>query len=115
MGDTIESKAVTEIEGVPTFGTFFVKPMLVGARMSMLKVRLERGVRSQMHTHSHESLIYVVSGALKAVVGEQNLVLRQGEACRHPENVAHSVEALEDTLFVEVKAPVPQLQTTLGI
>ena len=42
MGDTIESKAVTEIEGAPTFGTFFVKPMLVGTRISMLEIRLER-------------------------------------------------------------------------
>ena len=81
----------------------------------MLEVRMTRGVSSQMHMHAHESLLYVISGSLKTVIAGQALLVRQGEACRHPENVMHSVEALEDALFVEVKAPVPELQATLGI
>ena len=110
-----ESSPVTSIEGTPTVGTFFIKPMISGQKVSMLEVTLRRGVCSQMHAHSHESLIYVVSGAVRTVVGEEHFVLRQGEACCHPENVLHNVEALEDTLFIEVKAPVPVLSATLGI
>ncbi len=111
----VEAKPVTLIEGTPTSGTFFVKPLLSGRRIAMLEVRMARGVSSQMHMHTHESLLYVISGSLKTVIAGQVLVVRQGEACRHPENVMHSVEALEDTLFVEVKAPAPELQATLGI
>ena len=111
----VEAKPVTLIEGIPTSGTFFVKPLLNGDRIAMLEVRMARGVSSQMHMHAHESLLYVISGSLKTVIAGQALLVRQGEACRHPENVMHSVEALEDALFVEVKAPVPELQATLGI
>ena len=111
----VKAKPVTLIEGTPTSGTFFIKPMLNGDRIAMLEVRMAQGVSSQMHMHTHESLLYVISGSLKTVIAGQVLVVRQGEACRQPENVIHSVEALEDTLFIEVKAPVPELQATLGI
>ena len=111
----VEAKPVTLVEGTLTSGTFFVKPLLNGDRIAMLEVRMTRGVSSQMHMHAHESLLYVISGSLKTVIAGQALLVRQGEACRHPENVMHSVEALEDALFVEVKAPVPELQATLGI
>jgi quercetin dioxygenase-like cupin family protein len=113
--ESVDAHAVTSIEGESTFGTFVVKPMLSGEKVSLLEVRLRRGTASSMHAHSHESLIYVVSGALKTIIGGRHYVLGAGDACRHPEQVMHSVEALEDTVFVEVKSPIPALSTTLGI
>jgi quercetin dioxygenase-like cupin family protein len=80
----------------------------------MLEVHVKRGVFSQMHVHAHESFVYVVSGRLKTVIGEQVLELGRGDSCRYPQNVMHSVEALEDTVFLETKAPVPNLQAVLG-
>ena len=115
MDDTGEARIVTAIEGTPTVGEFVVKPMLSGSNMTILEVRIERGVRSQTHSHSHESLIYVISGTLETIVDGQRLVLRPGETCCHPENVEHSVEALDDAVFLEVKSPVPRLLDTLGI
>jgi quercetin dioxygenase-like cupin family protein len=113
--ETVDAQAVTSIEGQSASGTFVVKPMLSGEKVSLLEVRVRRGTVSSMHAHSHESLIYVVSGALKTIIGEQHYVLGPGDVCRHPEQVMHSVEALEDTVFVEVKSPIPALSTTLGI
>jgi quercetin dioxygenase-like cupin family protein len=110
-----EAKPVVSIEGVPTSGTLFVKPMLAGDRIAMLEIRMARGSSSQGHSHTHESLLYVISGSLRTKIGDQVIVVRAGEACRHPENTVHSVEALEDTLFLEVKAPPPELKATLGI
>jgi len=112
--ETVDARAVTSIEGRSASGTFVVKPMLSGEKVSLLEVRVRRGAVSSMHAHSHESLIYVVSGALKTIIGEQHFVLGPGDVCRHPEQVMHSVEALEDTVFVEVKSPIPA-STTLGI
>jgi quercetin dioxygenase-like cupin family protein len=109
-----DSRAVTSIEGEPTVGTFFVTPMLTGGHLTMLEIRAQRGVKSQVHSHAHESMIYVVSGALRTVIGTESFVVHQGQACRHPENVAHTVEALDDTIFVEVKSPVPDLVATLS-
>ena len=110
-----ESRSVASIEGVPTSGSLSFKPMLIGDRIAMLEIRMARGARSQGHAHTHESLLYVISGSLRTTIGDQTMVVRQGEACRHPENMVHSVEALEDSVFLEVKAPPPQLQVTLGI
>jgi len=105
---------VTSVEGVPTLGTLLVTPLLVGEDHCILEVRVERGASSQMHAHSHESSKYVVSGRLRTVVGQQVLELRQGEACPHPRNVMHSVEALEDTVYLETKTPVPDLRLVFG-
>jgi quercetin dioxygenase-like cupin family protein len=110
-----ESKPVTSIEGVPTSGTVSFKPMLIGDRIAMLEIRMARGARSQRHAHTHESLLYVMSGSLRTTVGDETKVVRAGEACRHPENIVHSVEALEDTVFLEVKAPPLGLEATLGV
>ena len=115
LSDATEAKPVTHIEGVPTTGTFLVKPMLAGDSLAMLLIRLERGVGSGTHSHSHESILYVVSGSLKTVVADQVVVVRAGQACRQPQDVPHSVEALEDSVFIEVKAPVPDLLRTLGL
>jgi quercetin dioxygenase-like cupin family protein len=113
--ESVDAHAVTSIEGQPTSGTFLVKPMLSTEKVSLLEVRVRRGTVSSMHAHSHESIIYVVSGALKTIIGEREYILGAGDACRHPEQVMHSVEALEDTVFVEVKSPIPELSATLGI
>lgn len=110
-----ESRPVVSIEGVPTHGSLSFRPMLIGDRIAMLEIHMARGARSQPHAHAHESLLYVISGSLRTTIGGETIVVRQGEACRHPENVVHSVEALEDALFLEVKAPPPELEATLGM
>jgi quercetin dioxygenase-like cupin family protein len=115
LSDATEAKPVTQIEGVPTSGTFLVKPMLAGDCLAMLLIRIARGVSSGMHSHPHESILYVVSGSLRTVVADEVIVVRAGQACRQPQGVTHSVEALEDSVFIEVKAPVPDLLRTLGL
>ena len=111
----VEVKAVTSIEGAPTSGVFRVKSLIGGENISLLEVRVPKGVRSSLHAHSHESLIYVVSGRLRTTIGAQEYVMGPGDACCHSQHAIHSVEALEDTLFVEIKSPVPSLETTLGL
>ncbi len=101
----VETHPVTAIEGQPNTGTMFVKPLLGGETMALIEVRLHAGVSSSLHAHGHESLLYVVSGRLKTVVNDETFVLGPGDVCRHPVGATHRVEALEDTVFVEVKSP----------
>jgi quercetin dioxygenase-like cupin family protein len=115
LSETAEAKPVTAIEGVPTSGTLYVKPLLAGEHLAMLEIRMARGVRSAMHAHGHESILYVISGSLRTLVGNEVLVVHAGQACRQPQGVPHSVEALEDCVFIEVKAPAPDLERTLGL
>jgi quercetin dioxygenase-like cupin family protein len=88
--------------------------MLRGEQMTVLEVHLECGVASAVHTHGHESMIYVVRGRVRTRVGEQVLELGAGDVGCHPAGVPHSVEALEETLFVEVKSPAPVIGNVLS-
>jgi quercetin dioxygenase-like cupin family protein len=106
----VTGQPVVSIEGRPGTGIFFVKPLMRSRSMALLEVRVASGVASALHTHAHESLIYVVSGKLRTTIGEQIFVLGPGDVCRHPSGESHVVEALQDTVFVEVKSPPPDLQ-----
>lgn len=112
--DSVEPLAITSIEGAPTAGVFRIKPLLRGDHMTVMEVRLQPGVASGLHTHAHESVLYVVSGRLRTQVGDQVVELGAGDAGRHPSGVPHSVEALEETVFVEIKSPAPQLANVLS-
>ena len=105
---------MTSIEGTPTTGPFRVETLAEGAQMAMMRVELEAGVRSEDHVHSHESMLFVLSGSVATIVDGERIVLHAGDACRHPENVRHRVEAVEDSVFLEIKAPAPELDRVLG-
>lgn len=109
----VEALAINTIEGVPARGTFMIKPMLKGEHMSVLEVRLQRGVASEPHTHAHESMLYVVSGRLRNRTGGETVELGPGDVGCHPQGVPHSVEALEETVFVEIKSPAPDIAKVL--
>lgn len=105
---------IRSIEGTLTTGVFLIKPLLKGDHMSLLEVHLQPGVASATHGHAHESLIYVVRGRLRTTIGSEVTLLGPGDAGRHPANVAHSVEALEETIFVEIKSPAPDTGAVLA-
>lgn len=109
----VEPLAITSIEGAPTRGVFRIKPMLRGECMSVLEVHLQPGVASGLHTHGHESMLYVVRGRVRTVVGDDVLELGSGDVGCHPAGVPHSVEALEETVFVEIKSPAPAIGKVL--
>ncbi len=111
----VDSQPVGTIEGQPNTGTFFVKPLMRGESMTLLEIRVRAGVASPIHTHSHESLIYVVSGRLKTIINNETFVLGPGDVCRHPCAVGHRVEAIEDAVFVEVKSPPIELHQVFGL
>ena len=100
---------IKSVEGKAMAGTLLLKPMIQGEQMSLIETRVLAGVAAPPHAHDHESLIYVVHGLIKTVVGDESFVLSPGDACRHPRNVSHCIEALEDSTFVEIKSPAPDL------
>jgi quercetin dioxygenase-like cupin family protein len=110
----VDNQPVHTIEDRPTTGTVFVKPLMQGESMALLEVRMRAGVASSLHAHAHESLLYVVSGRLRTTVNNETFVLGPGDVCRHPSAATHRVEALEDTVFVEVKSPPIEFSQVFG-
>jgi quercetin dioxygenase-like cupin family protein len=101
--------AVKSVEGMAIAGTLLIRPLIQGEQMSLMETQVLAGVTAPPHAHDHESLIYVVHGLLKTVVGGKSFVLGPGDVCRHPRRVSHFMEALEDSTFVEIKSPAPDL------
>ena len=107
---------VSSVEGKPTYGgELAVKPLIKGEEMSFLEIRYAAGVGAPLHTHTHESIAYVVSGKVKSTVGSTAFIMGPGDVCRHPKGVLHGLEAIEDSVVVEIKAPAPDLATFFGL
>jgi len=58
------------------------------------------------HAHPHEQIGYVARGAIEFTIGEWVTVLRAGDAYVIPGNVPHGCRALEDSLAIDIFAPV---------
>jgi len=67
------------------------------------------GVGVPLHAHTHESVVYVVKGKVKSTVGSEEYILGPGDVCRHPKGVLHGIEAIEESVVVEIKAPAPDI------
>jgi quercetin dioxygenase-like cupin family protein len=48
-------------------------------------------------------------------VDKEEYVLGPGDVCRHPAGVPHGVEAIEESLVVEIKSPAPDIGSFLGM
>lgn len=106
---------VTTLEGKPVYGGHLVvKPLVAGDQMTLLEVRYAAGVGTPMHSHAHESIIYVVSGKLKATIEDKAFIMGPGDVCRHPKGVLHGVEAIEDSVIMECKSPAPDISAFMA-
>jgi quercetin dioxygenase-like cupin family protein len=51
-------------------------------------------------------MTYILQGALRFVVGGEEIIVREGEVLHIPSQVPHQAEALEDTLELDVFSPI---------
>jgi quercetin dioxygenase-like cupin family protein len=85
--------------------------LITGERMMLAHVYLTKGCIVPRHSHENEQLTYILEGALRFWIGEdesETLVVRAGEVLHIPGNLPHKAEALEDTLDVDVFSPPRQ-------
>lgn len=82
--------------------------LITGDNMMIAHVYLEQGAVVPMHSHHNEQITYVLNGALKFFLGEdqvEEVMVSAGEVLTIPSNLPHSAIALEDTLDVDVFNP----------
>ena len=93
----VRAVPVSAVEGKPMYGgDMLVKPLIKGDEMTFLEIHYAAGVGAPLHTHTHESIAYVVKGRVKSTVGSEEFVMGPGDVCRHPKGVLHGLEAIED-------------------
>ena len=85
--------------------------LVTGERIMLAHVYLDKGCIVPKHSHENEQITYILEGALRFWIGEEQreeVVVRAGEVLHIPSNVPHKAEALEDTLDVDVFSPPRQ-------
>ena len=82
--------------------------IIAGDRMMIAHVYLKEGCVVPKHAHENEQITYILEGALRFWIGEdeaEQVDVRAGEVLHIPANVPHKALALEDTLDVDVFSP----------
>lgn len=84
---------------------------ILGEQMLLARVQLEKGCHVALHSHESEQIAIVVSGKVRWTLGAEGSPERRelemvgGQVLRLPSNFPHGVDALEDTLIMDVLAP----------
>jgi quercetin dioxygenase-like cupin family protein len=97
--DEISLEKVTEL---------FSRKIVSGEREMLAQVYLKRGCLVPMHSHESEQMTYVLQGALRLLVGGEEITVREGEVLHIPSWVEHQAEAIEDTFSLDIFSPIRQ-------
>jgi len=80
--------------------------IIAGERQMLAQIYLKRGALVPMHAHESEQMTYILQGALKVLVGGEEVMVREGDVLHIPSGTPHQAEALEDTFELDVFSPV---------
>jgi quercetin dioxygenase-like cupin family protein len=81
------------------------RQMISGENATISQLVLKKGATVPRHSHVNEQYSWIISGALKFVFDDREILVGEGEVLLIPANVAHSAVALEDTVDVDIFAP----------
>jgi len=81
------------------------RQFVVGQEIMLARVLLKKGCIVPEHSHHNEQLTYIVEGALKFWIDNQEIVVHAGEVLCIPANMPHKAEAMEDTVDLDVFTP----------
>jgi quercetin dioxygenase-like cupin family protein len=80
--------------------------IVAGDREMLAQIYLKRGAMVPMHSHESEQMTYILQGALRVVVGGEEIVVREGVVLHIPAQTPHQAEALDDTFELDVFSPI---------
>ena len=84
------------------------RKIVAGERAMLSQIYLKRGALVPIHSHESEQMTYILSGALKFLVGGEEITVREGEVLHIPAWLPHQAEALEDTFELDFFSPIRQ-------
>ena len=82
------------------------RQMIHTETMTLARITLRKGALVPRHEHPNEQIATVLEGRLRFVVWNEERVVVAGESVPLPANVPHEVEALEDSVVLDVFSPV---------
>ncbi|MDI6726147.1 MAG: cupin domain-containing protein [Smithellaceae bacterium] len=81
------------------------KILASGGALMTVEVRFKKGAVGAAHCHPHEQISYVLSGSIAFDIEDKREILRTGDSCYVGPSLPHGVEALEDSLILDVFTP----------
>jgi len=94
--DKLDSEKLSEV---------ISRNMVSGEDGTLARVLIARGGIVPRHSHRSEQYTMILSGALKFIFDDGELVVRPGQVLVIPAHVPHAAEALEDTVDIDFFAP----------
>jgi quercetin dioxygenase-like cupin family protein len=83
-----------------------VRQVIHTGRITIARLALLKGAVVSRHSHENEQVTMLESGKLRFIFDDREQIVSAGEALEIPPHAPHAVEALEDSLAVDVFAPV---------
>jgi quercetin dioxygenase-like cupin family protein len=81
------------------------RQMISGDNATISQLVLKRGATVPRHSHINEQYSWIISGKLKFIFDDREMVLGAGEILLIPANTPHGAVAEEDTVDVDIFAP----------
>jgi len=102
MGIVLTSWEKMEVERM---NDKITRQMISGEHATVARVVLARGAIVPRHSHLSEQYSLMLSGALKFIFDDREVIVRAGEMLFIPSHVPHAAEALEDTVDLDIFSP----------
>ena len=81
------------------------RQMISGENATLSQLLVKKGAVVPRHSHMNEQYSWILSGTLKFIFDDREILVGAGEVIVIPANVPHSAVALEDTVDVDIFAP----------
>jgi quercetin dioxygenase-like cupin family protein len=98
------------IESVPLekMSDIISRKLVYGERAMLAQVFLKKGAVVPEHHHESEQITWIVEGALKFQIDGDEVLVKAGETLVIPSHMPHSAVAMEDTVDIDIFAPLRQ-------
>jgi quercetin dioxygenase-like cupin family protein len=82
------------------------RKVIHGEKITVARLRLSKGAIVPLHSHVNEQISMLESGRMRFVIAGEETILRAGESLQIPPHAPHMVEALEDSVAVDLFSPI---------
>jgi quercetin dioxygenase-like cupin family protein len=79
--------------------------LISGQKVMLVKLSLDQGAIVGQHSHPHEQVSYVFTGALEFTINDQKRVAYGGDVVVIPSNAPHAVVVLEQAEVLDIFSP----------
>jgi quercetin dioxygenase-like cupin family protein len=76
-----------------------------GAKLTLARIHLAQGAVVPRHSHENEQITVLLEGLLRFDIDGDERLVAPGQVMEIPAHAAHSVEALADSLALDVFVP----------